>query len=141
MSRPQSIVRFEQLYLGSLAFGLVAGIFNWSASLDMFQADPNIAMFGAGFLIGSMVIGIAISLLFWFFIARKRSKVAKWILIVFFGFGLISLPFSIFSVPLALMIPTIVNTILQGLAVFMLFRPDAIAWFNGETTDVGDIFD
>lgn len=141
MKRPQSIIRFEQLYLGALVLSLIGGIFNWSASLTLLEADPATAAFGTGFIIGSMLVGVAISLLLWYFTARRGSKVAKWILTIFFAIGLFGIPFSIATLPTSILLTTLVNAILQGLAVFMLFRPDAVAWFNGDTNDVGDVFD
>lgn len=139
--RPNSIVKFEQFYLGALALGLVNGVLNWSNASEMLAADPNLAAMGPVFLVVTMAVGIGISLLLWYFAARKASVVAKWIITVLFGIGLISLLFSLGSLPVVNMVITGIVTLMQGYAVYMLFRPDAVAWFNGESSDVGSVFD
>lgn len=131
--RPQSIIRFEQFYLGAIVLGLVNSFLNWDTSLAQMQADPAAAqMFGSGFLMAVTAIGVAIQLLLWFFIARKASVVAKWILVVFFLLGLLGVALSLASVSGLPMILSLLVITLQGLAVYMLFRPDAVAWLNNK---------
>ncbi len=139
--RPQSILKFEQFYMGSIILGLVNTFLNWSNTKAQLAADPNASMFGDGFLIVVTVISVSISLLLWYFTARKASNVCKWILTVFFVIGLIFLPFGLFQLPTTVMIISLVSTALAGYAIYMLFRPDAVAWFQGETAPSPDTFD
>ena len=141
--RPNSIVKFEQFYLGAMVIGLVNGALNWSNSAALLEADPSLAGWGSGFLVVSMVIGIGIALLLWYFAARKASNVAKWIITVFFGFSLISLPFSFGTLPMLNLVVTLVTYVLQAYAVYLLFQPDARQWFStkGETPDLEKTFE
>ncbi len=133
--RPASIVNFERFYLGALVVGLVNNFLNWSHVQSMMN-NPQVqaAGLGSGFLITTMVIGLAIPLLLWYFIARRGSNVAKWILVVLFGLGVISFLMS-FNNPLMpgglAMILGVVAMLMQAYAVFMLFKQDAVAWLEG----------
>ena len=139
--RPNSIVTFEKLYLGAMVIGVINGALNWNNAAAVLESDPNLAAMGSGFLIISLIIGIGISLLLWYFVARKASTVAKWIVTIFFVLGLISFPFSIASLPTLNLAITLVTYAMQGYAVYLLFRPDANAWFAGEIQEIGDTFD
>lgn len=134
--RPTSIINFERFYLGALALGVVNSAMSWSQAQEMLTADPNIAAagLGSGFLITTMAIGIIIPLLLWYFIARRGSNIAKWILVVLFGIGLLGLLAS-FANPLTpgglTMVLSLATTALQAYAVYLLFQADAVAWLTG----------
>lgn len=140
--RPTSIIQFERFYLGALAVGLVGNVLNWDNATALLQADPNAAVLGTGFLFISVAIGLAISLLLWFLAARKAVGVAKWIIVVFFAIGLISVPFSLGQLSGLAIVTSLVSMALQAAAVYMLFRPDAKKWFAGEkTVDLKNTFE
>lgn len=140
--RPPSIIQFGRFYLGALAVGLVGNILNWDNATAMLQEEPNAAVLGTGFLFISMAVGLAISLLLWFLAARKAVGVAKWIIVVFFAIGLISVPFSLGQLSGIAMVTSLVAMALQAAAIYMLFRPDAKKWFAGEkTVDLEKTFD
>ncbi|MGN5374840.1 hypothetical protein [Sphingomonas hankookensis] len=133
--RPSSIVRFDRLYLASIAIGLIGNILEWPITMARLAENPDTAALGSGAAVaagGMIVIGVAIALLLWFFIARRASVVAKWILVVFtaFSVGSLLLGFSSGAVILDTGgIVRIVAVALQAAAVFFLFHPDAAAWF------------
>jgi uncharacterized membrane protein len=130
--RPASITRFDQLYLGALALGIVNTVLAYDATMTQLEADPDVAaagMAGPGVIIGAFAFGFAISLLLWFFISRRASGIAKWVLVVFTVIGTLMLPLSLTAVPLVQLIVTLVITAMQIGAVWYLFRPDARAWF------------
>ncbi|ALJ12793.1 hypothetical protein [Sphingopyxis macrogoltabida] len=135
--KPDSIILFDRLYLGSLVLGALNFIIGWSAISEKLASSPEFAAtgFGSGFIIASFVIGMIINLVIWYFISARASKVAKWILVAFFALGLVSIlrnldnPLGPQGLSLGV---TFVLTILQGVAIYMLFRPDAAAWFNGK---------
>jgi hypothetical protein len=142
--RPQSIVMFERLFLASLVLSVLSYFLSYDALVAQIEREPGATQLGlgGGFLIGSMVVGIAIYLLLWFLIARKASSVAKWILVVFVALGLA------FSVPAALAGPwdlaLILGFVVYGLevaALVYLFQSDAAAWFRGETPSDPAAFD
>ncbi|WP_174293053.1 hypothetical protein [Sphingomonas bacterium] len=142
MLRPQSIITFERCYLGAWLIGLVNLALTWNGRLAL--ADANAAAtIGAGTvstiaLVGVVVGGI-ITLTLWWFVARQASVVAKWIVVVFFGLGVLGF---LASIGRGTMLPgiggvlTVVSWVLQAVAVFMLFRPDANAWFAARPANV-----
>ena len=137
--RPKSIELFDKVYLGSLVLGLVNTAANWSqlvASAE--KAGAGAASLGSGLLIGSIVGGLAISLLLWFFIARRASNVAKWIFVVLTAisiFGVLSSLINPLAPKGAAIIGGVVTTALQVFAAWLLFRPDAAAWLSSGGAD------
>lgn len=145
--RPPSIVKFDQLYFVMIVLGLVGLVVNWETTMEQLEANPGlsqIGLSGAGVLIGMYAFSIAISLLLWYFVSRRASNVARWIVIVLTGYGLITLPFTLFLVPmpLASLIVALVSAALQAAMVWFLFRPDAAAWFkHGPRGMAADVFE
>jgi hypothetical protein len=145
--RPTSIVQFERFYLGALVVGLVNNALNWSRTQAMLAADPNVAAagagFGSGFMMVTIVASLAISLLLWYFVAKRGSNIAKWIVTVLTGLGLISVLFSIGTMLSMGILATALGLVALGMqvyAVYMLFRPDAVAWLEGKGPTNTDIF-
>lgn len=138
--KPQSIKMFDYLFLGSLALGIVNFLLSLGDAQAQLAADPATAGFGSGFLIGVFAFSILISLLLWYFISSRGSKIAKWILIIFTVIGLLMLPGSLGTLPALPLILTLVITVMQLAAIFFLFKPDAKAYLEGETSDP-DAFD
>ena len=139
--RPSSIVRFDRLYLASIAVGLIGNILEWPLTMARLAENPDTAAMGSTATVaagGMIAVGVAIALLLWFLIARRGSTVAKWILVVFtvFAIGSLLVGFSTGAVILdAGGIVRIVAVALQTAAVAFLFRPDAAAWFAPEIVD------
>jgi hypothetical protein len=129
--RPASIVNFERLYVGAIIVGLVNTYLSWDKSLAMLRSQP--VQVGSGFLIGTTAFGLAIQLLLWFFIARRGSVVAKWLLVVLFALGILLLIVALVRNPAiggVTGVLALVNYALQAAAVWMLFRPDSKAWLG-----------
>ena len=149
MLRPTSITNFERCYLGSIALGFIILALTWNSQLALLARNPATAQLSGGAIYGSLltglVIGAVVAILLWYFAARRASVVAKWIIVVFFAFGVLSLLNSLSKgmVPPGLGgVLTIANIVLQGVAVWMLFKPDAKAWFadRGRSANIGDTF-
>jgi hypothetical protein len=146
MERPQSIVWFERLYLGAMAIGILNSIVNWSAMQERIAATPNSAMLPSWFVPATMAIGALITLVLWYFVARRGSVVSKWIVTVLFVVGLIGVPTVITGVSSGLITPlqaafSLVTFVMNAAAVVMLFRPDAKPWFEGiRSNDLTDTF-
>lgn len=140
MTKPHSIIIFDRLFLGGLVLGVLNFMFAWSDMSAKLTSSSEFAVtgFGTGFLIASFAIGMILNLIIWYFISAKASKIAKWILVVFFVFGLLSMlsnvnnPLGPKGFSLAV---TLVITVIQGAAIYMLFRPDSVGWFNREPVD------
>ena len=87
--RPKSIELFEKVYWGGAVLGLVIAIFNWgNVTATLNTPEAKTLSMGSGFLIGTIVVNLIISLLVWYFVARRASNVAKWIYLVLTAIGL-----------------------------------------------------
>lgn len=132
--RPRSIELFEKLYLGAAGVGLLNALVNYGALREQAVATGTAA---ATPLLGA-AIGLGINLLFWFFIARRASNVAKWIMTVMTALGLVSLGlmWSVLGAygPVYLTLNA-VTTALQVAALVCLFRADAAAWLKSKGKD------
>ena len=130
--RPASIVNFERLYLGALVIGVINTVLTFETTLAQVEAQPGAESMGSNIFYISLAIGFLIPILLWYFVARRASVVAKWIVVVLFVLGVFGFLFS-FSQPVApegiALILGIVSMLMQAAAVWMLFRPDAKAWF------------
>jgi hypothetical protein len=145
MIKPPSIARFEQFYWASVILGLINAGLNWKTSQALIAANPLLAN-ASWFLPLSQVIGLAIAVLLWFFIARRPSAVAKWVQVVFSAFGAFGLLSTLFmlatgraSMTVQVVLRLVAN-ILYIAAAVMLFKPDAKEWF-GEGHDPDDLVD
>ena len=129
--RPKSIVTFERLVLLYLAIGILSAYLVWDQTMASLQAQG--AGLGSGTIITIQAITIALYLLLVWFISRKGSPVAKWIYVVIGGLSLvpglvgIQQTISLGTLPLIL---TIVQYGLILATIWLLFRPDAKAWFS-----------
>jgi hypothetical protein len=135
--RPRSIVLFERLYLGAWALGLLNTVLNWSETMRKLDAAGVEA--SPALLYGSTAVGLLIPLILWYFIARQGSTIAKWLLVVLFVIGLASLALAAITGRLPSGLPGIVAitaSVMQAVAIWCLFRPDAWPWFGEEPTEV-----
>lgn len=137
MERPNAIVLFERCYLGGLAVGLVNTALSWNATLARLSENPAAAQlgasFGQGMLVGGTLLGIAISLLLWYFTARQGSVVTKWIVTVFFALGLLALVMGAVRGTMPQGVSGILGVIawvLNAIAVWQLFKPESKRWFG-----------
>jgi len=135
MIRPASIVRFERLYLAGLALGIINIVLNWSATAHAIAAQPALTSVAGWYQPAATLVGVAIPLLLWYTIARRGSRVAKWILTVWTAlavFGLLGGLATGHMVDGIVGVLGVVTILLDVVAVWTLFRPDTRAWF-GET--------
>ena len=130
--RPTSIVIFERLFWASILLGLLITYLSWDATVADVQLQPDVQL-GQGFVAAVAVVGLAIQLVLWYFIARQPSLVVKWIFVVLFALGVLGVIFNFISGAALGEISTILTIlayVLRGLATWMLFRPDARIWFG-----------
>ena len=85
MPRPLSITRFGRLYLSSTFLGLLFTVLYYDTlrewSLQRGSSPGAILVFA--------FVGTLISLLLWYLIARRASRVAKWLVTIGTGFELV----------------------------------------------------
>jgi uncharacterized membrane protein len=139
--RPQSIVRFEQAYLGATLLWLVNLGIGWKTRLDSlnsnpaFAGNPQMAELAETMMVGTTVVMLVLWLLLWYFTARRASVVAKWVVVALFGLSVVGLPFTLMSYPVVGALSAVLSLTtfaLTGWAVWLLFRPDAQLWFAGD---------
>lgn len=134
--RPTSIIWFERLFLAAIGLGAINSAVSFKAIEEMTGGQAG----GTSLLIVSIGFSIGIYLLFWYWIARCASNVAKWLLTVLVILSIASVAFSIAvgSYPggFAGILGAIV-WLMHLASVLCLFRPDATAWFRG--VDDGDL--
>ena len=87
------------------------------------------------------MLGFVFPVVIWYFVARRSSLVAKWIVTIVFCISVLGLLFNLLmktfvSPPSAVL--SIFAAVLNGIAIVMLFRPDAKIWF-GEGLDEDDL--
>ncbi len=137
MGRPASIINFERSFWASILVGIVGTLIHWKTLVDLMKGDPVMSEsvdMAIPFLGFAMIMSFALGGLLWYLIARRASRVAKWIYVVLMAFGIISTftstndPMSPKGFGLAL---TLVSTALTALSIYFLFRPDANEWFKG----------
>ena len=118
--RPTTIVLFEALFLASLAGAVVRVAIAWSRMTEQGTIHLILAV-----LFFSLVLNLTLVL----FVSRRRSRVAKWILILLFLIGLTSY---------LRLLETGVRDLddwaeiglglVQALGLALLFTPSARAW-------------
>lgn len=137
MNKPESIRIFDRLFWASTLIGVLNFLFNLKETSEKFATNPEFAAagFGIGFIVTTFVGSMMLNILIWYFISARASKIAKWILVVFFIVGLFSVIRN-FNNPLALhglaFGVLVILTIMQGVGIYMLFRRDSLDWFNGK---------
>lgn len=141
MTKPPSIVNFERCYIGAWIVGVLNTILGWRVTAAMMAGNPQMERMGPGFFSTALVVGVLfsalITFLLWYFVARRHSVVAKWLVTALFAFGLVSFLASLArgtaTMPGLTLVLGLVSLILQGTAVYMLFRPDARVWFDEQS--------
>lgn len=130
--RPSSIVNFERIVLLSVLLGIVNTVMIW----DRLTAAVAATGMGTGVAIGVQVLTVAIYLVLIWFIARRASNVARWIYIVLCAIGLVFGAMGIGQVAAlygnTVLVINLVQYVLALVSIWLLFRPDANAWFRGD---------
>ncbi|MBN8815264.1 MAG: hypothetical protein J0J06_07445 [Sphingomonas sp.] len=131
--RPKSIVYYEYAYLGSLLLGVVVTAMTWAVNNQTQEVEQIRATLGPWFLPLLYVFIYTVSLALWYFTARVPNAVAKWIVVGWFCLSLLGSGYAI----LAGNVPNdpagwlaVAALVLNAVAVYLLFRPDARVWFG-----------
>lgn len=138
MDRPASIVRFEQFYLGHIVVGLVGSVVALFGGNNPALAQTNETI-GPWFVPAILGLGLLTQIAFFYFIGRKGSAVAKWLLVALTAINLMGAAFLVFGLVTGFGADARSTTgsafslgasVLLIAAVGMLFRPDTSAWFD-----------
>lgn len=133
--RPRSIRYYELCYLGAVLASIVVTALTWGANGDTDQVKQIEAVLGSSFLPIFYVFVFTLSLVLWYFTARDPNRVAKWIVVIWFGLSLLgwAAGLAVGNMPNDLPgLLAVAGLVLNAVAIWFLFRPDARAWF-GET--------
>lgn len=131
--RPKSIVHYEYAYLGSVLLGIVVTAITWTANNQTEEVEKIRAMLGASFLPILYVFIYTLSLALWYFTARVPNTIAKWIVVGWFALSLIGFAMALAAGNVPNDLPGLIAAtalLLNAIAVYLLFRPDARAWFG-----------
>ena len=133
MIKPNSISQFERFYLVAIGVDVVNTVLSWSDREARALLQPQ--MLGEATLPVMTAISFGIALLLWFFIARRGSAIAKWVLTIIVTVALVwtlyAIPTGRYSLGLSGLLG-LFSTVLQAYSVWMLFRPDARPWFGAK---------
>lgn len=130
--RPQSIVRYEQIYIASILVGLLSLVLIWPMLAAQFATTALTPGVISGAVIGSALFGVAINLLLLWLTARRANEVARIIVAIFFGIGILSGLRNVLGgrAPGLSGVIAVVQIVLEGVMLYLLFFPaDAKAWF------------
>jgi predicted membrane channel-forming protein YqfA (hemolysin III family) len=118
---PKSIVWFEILILSSL----VLGVFK-----SLFTPEEPLQQVPLSFVLFVQASVLAVTVVLTLLTSRRRSKIAKWVLVVLY---LLGLPLYFKMVGEGSLRPSIVQVVqllLQTIGYASLFAPSARAWMN-----------
>jgi hypothetical protein len=122
IDRPESIANFERLFLGSMALTLIYTIGTWN--------DTPIP-FATWIAVVAVIIVLGLNLLLILLVSRRRSRIAKWVLTVFY---LLSAPTAVWawiSEPgTGWPLMDAVLLAMQGWGLALTFTPSARAWLK-----------
>ena len=132
MQKPDSVRKFDLFYLGALALGIVNALLNFDLlkSSAVQQVGPELAGHASSIAIGSVVLSTLFSLLFWFLVSKLRIEFIKWLLLLFLAWSAVALPTMLAEGFGLVEVVALASVVLQAVAVWFLFRPDAKAWFQ-----------
>jgi hypothetical protein len=129
--RPKPIKWFERYFLASIGTSILAVLLDYGflrqRALDQ-GASPLGPMIG---IIAAAVGGW----LFWYFIARRASNIAKWINVVMTALGTLTLPWSwseVFGIGPVYSLLAAISYICSIVASIYLFHPDAVVWLKSK---------
>ena len=128
--RPKAIVWFERVLLAALAIDLVNNLLSWTSIAEALPdagapPHPLLALVLA-------FVPTLVGLLFWYFIMRRRNRVAKWLLAVFVAIGTIGFVVLLvrtrhMGVDLMVILGCL-SEVMKLFAVGCLFTREASAW-------------
>jgi len=133
-AKPKSIILFNRLNLAATLVGVI-NIFAHYALLRNLAISNGASP--AGPILGVFLLIISY-LIFWFFIYRQGSNIAKWLFVAVTVIAVAMIPFNLRGVVAIGVAYTAIDGIafvLQIAAAAVLFRSDAKAWLSQKGTN------
>lgn len=135
--RPQSIVKFERMYLFAWVISVIVTLLTWNALWSAMQRDVAARGAGAG-VIAAAIVGAILPLVVLYFVTRRPSIVAKWIMLALIAAGVVGLVVALLRqqmVPNIATVLTVAAVLIRVAAARHLFTPEARAWFGEKVTE------
>ena len=130
MMRPRSIAVFERIILISMALGMFNVFLSWDRTVSNLRpTTPH------GFVVGLTAFVFLIYLILLWFISRRGSTIAMWIYVVLTVVGLPGTIANLSRISSYGLLPaaiTVAQLVLTAASLWLLFRPEARAWFRKE---------
>ena len=132
MEKPKPILVFDLLFAASMMLGIGSAVIHWNDAMAYLRADPTTAVSGPFIMGVSLVVGYCVNLLLWFFISRRRSNVARWIMTVLTALALVSTladPAD-YEADLVVDLTFAASWLLCVAEIVCLFLPGSARWFD-----------
>jgi len=132
LMRPRSIVAFERLLVVALALDLLINLASWSAFPAQLAAKglPTSPVL----ILLLCLFSPALGAVFLYFVGRRGSNVARWILTVLVALGVVGfvviLAADFRAAATPLFAATATSEVLKVIAVTRLFTAEAARWFE-----------
>lgn len=127
--KPRSIVYFERFYVSSVALAIMNMLLNYGPLRELAISKKG----SPGGVVAGVLITAIIGFVFYYFIARRASNTAKWILVAMTTIGILMLPstyLQTIQVGPAYTFVSAICFVFQLAAIGVLFRKDAVQWFK-----------
>lgn len=121
--RPKSVTLGEQLYAASIVVTVVLAVMGWQEAA---------AVGGAALAATVNVVVVGLSILLLLLTTRRASRVALWLLVALTVVNVVGYLFQVSGGVVAagvFGVLTTLQTLLGVVAIVLLFRPNARAWF------------
>lgn len=120
--RPREIVLFERIMFGTLLLGVIKSYLSW---------DQLVALAPAAVVIGGQTLIIALMAGLTLLVSRRRSNIAKWVLVALFVLGLPAVAkLASDGLLMGSTVLTILQIIGQVVAYGLLFTTASRGWLN-----------
>lgn len=123
MMRPKAVKLGEQIYAGSIILTVVLAVVGWNEAV----AASGVV---TAAVVNAVVIGLTVLLLY--LTTRRASRAALWLLVMLTAINIAGYLFQVAGGVVAtglFGVLTTAQTVLSVVAIVLLFRPSARAWF------------
>lgn len=135
LRRPASVVLFEALFLASFALWVAVQALTWRLRAEALSANPYGADLSGMMEIAMAAVG-AVSLLLWYFTARRASVLARWGVVALAACSAVVLLFGLMALVspggpgIGIKLMAVMTSATCVASAVFLFQPDAQTWFG-----------
>jgi hypothetical protein len=135
--KPATIRRFDFFYLAWVLLTVVDFFLQHDAYVEQVDSQANSSgmVLGDTFVTVLFIVWFVFMLLLWFLVSRKRSVVAKWIIVVLTLASVFGVPNIFHHALTAPAIVALLSLVASVMAAYSLFGSQARAWFSGPVAE------